>query len=245
MRAKIHTHTLRGLEQHVARLGLGLGLRWRATSASPSCGDGPLGRQHDRLHWGALMEDGGRARKRRRVSGLEGVIAVGRDAGAPIVSLAKEGKDEAMEADGALSVEPHSGEGDKDADKEPVHVIGAGAVYDGRVLAANFTWGTETVSSYALAALIFTSRPLRVRRSPYIDEWKNNWQAEIKELLSKGLSRTGMQVAPWKVRRGTLMGRISSISTPASVHSIPKANHDLRSIVEKLYLSRQPTGAWR
>ena len=79
----------------------------------------------------------------------------------------------------------------------PVLVIGAGAVYDGRGLAANLAWGaqaawvgTRFVASEEAGApamhkkaivasghedfartLIYTGRPLRVIRSPYIDDW--------------------------------------------------------------------------
>lgn len=97
--------------------------------------------------------------------------------------------------------------------KKPVYVIGAGAVYDGRGLAANLAWGAQGVwvgtrfvasteanapkahkdalvtAGYedAITTLIFTGRPLRVRRTPYVEDWHNNRQAEIKELTSKGI----------------------------------------------------------
>ena len=35
--------------------------------------------------------------------------------------------------------------------------------------------------------LIFTGRPLRVRNNPYIQNWEENRQAEIKELTEKGI----------------------------------------------------------
>ncbi|CDO73311.1 hypothetical protein BN946_scf185008.g73 [Trametes cinnabarina] len=96
---------------------------------------------------------------------------------------------------------------------EPVYVIGAGAVYDGRGLAANLAWGAQAVwvgtrfvasveagapkphkeavlsAGYedAVTTLIYTGRPLRVRRTPYVDDWNNNRQEEIKELTSKGI----------------------------------------------------------
>jgi NAD(P)H-dependent flavin oxidoreductase YrpB (nitropropane dioxygenase family) len=38
-----------------------------------------------------------------------------------------------------------------------------------------------------VTTLIYTGRPLRVRRTPYVDDWNNNRQAEIKELTSKGI----------------------------------------------------------
>lgn len=79
----------------------------------------------------------------------------------------------------------------------PVMVIGAGAVYDGRGLAANLAWGAQAVwvgtrfvaceeagappmhkkaivnaghEDFA-RTLIYTGRPLRVIRSPYVDDW--------------------------------------------------------------------------
>ena len=79
----------------------------------------------------------------------------------------------------------------------PVYVVGAGAVYDGRSLAANLMWGahgvwvgTRFVASVeagapkahkeaivkagyedAVRTLIYTGRPLRVLRTPYVDDW--------------------------------------------------------------------------
>ncbi|KAI9458181.1 2-nitropropane dioxygenase [Lactarius psammicola] len=96
---------------------------------------------------------------------------------------------------------------------QPIWVIGAGAVYDGRGLAANLVYGAQAVwvgtrfvaSEEAGASkahkqallsaghadiartLIYTGRPLRVRRTPYVDDWERNRQAEIKELTSKGI----------------------------------------------------------
>ncbi|KAF5316360.1 hypothetical protein D9619_006700 [Psilocybe cf. subviscida] len=96
---------------------------------------------------------------------------------------------------------------------KPVYVIGAGAVYDGRGLAANLSWGaqgvwvgTRFVASKEAGAppkhkelvvsagfedvartIIFTGRPMRVRNTPFVAEWEANRQAEIKELTSKGI----------------------------------------------------------
>jgi NAD(P)H-dependent flavin oxidoreductase YrpB (nitropropane dioxygenase family) len=81
--------------------------------------------------------------------------------------------------------------------KKPVYVIGAGAVYDGRGLAANLAWGAQGVwvgtrfvasteanapkahkdalitAGYedAITTIIYTGRPLRVRRTPYVEDW--------------------------------------------------------------------------
>ncbi|KAI9450075.1 2-nitropropane dioxygenase [Russula earlei] len=96
---------------------------------------------------------------------------------------------------------------------QPIYVVGAGAVYDGRGLAANLVYGAQGVwvgtrfvaseEAGATAAhkaavlsadhgdvvrtLIYTGRPLRVRRTPYVDDWEQNRQAEIKELTAKGI----------------------------------------------------------
>ncbi|KAJ7491980.1 hypothetical protein FB451DRAFT_1551432 [Mycena latifolia] len=68
---------------------------------------------------------------------------------------------------------------------------------------------------HAITTLIFTGRPLRVRRTDYIDNWNNNRQAEIKELTSKGIlpheaelekhPEISLETRPW------LMGRVSSL----------------------------------
>lgn len=141
---------------------------------------------------------------------------------------------------------------------KPVYVIGAGAVFDGRSLAANLAWGAQAVwvgtrfvaakeagapkahkeallsAGYedAVTTLIYTGRPLRVRRTPYVDDWyvrsrldqvrsftsssrNNNRQEEIKELTSKGIlpvnqdleqhPERSMEAFPW------LMGRVAAL----------------------------------
>jgi len=124
---------------------------------------------------------------------------------------------------------------------KPVYVVGAGAVYDGRGLAANLMWGAEAVwvgtrfvaaeeasapqkhkdlivsagFEDAVTTLIFTGRPLRVRRTAYVDDWNNNRQAEIKELTGKGLlpHEVELEKHPEKSVEGRpwLMGRVSSL----------------------------------
>ena len=96
---------------------------------------------------------------------------------------------------------------------QPIWVVGAGAVYDGRGLAANLVYGaqavwvgTRFVASEEAGAprahkaaivsadhddmvrtVIYTGRPVRVRRTPYIDDWERNRQTEIKALTAKGI----------------------------------------------------------
>ncbi|KAF8238106.1 2-nitropropane dioxygenase [Tricholoma matsutake] len=124
---------------------------------------------------------------------------------------------------------------------KPIYVIGAGAVFDGRGLAANLMWGaqgvwvgTRFVASVeanapkmhkelilsagfedAITTLIFSGRPLRVRRTPYVEDWEKNRQAEIKDLTSKGIiphyhelekhPEKSIEGRPW------LMGRVSAL----------------------------------
>ncbi|KAG8799139.1 hypothetical protein FRC19_000021 [Serendipita sp. 401] len=96
---------------------------------------------------------------------------------------------------------------------EPVQVIAAGAMYDGRGLAAALAYGasgvwvgTRFVASVEAGApkkhkeeivkagidgtartLIFTGRPLRVIKSDYVVDWNENRSDEIKQLTSQGI----------------------------------------------------------
>ncbi|KAJ7474876.1 2-nitropropane dioxygenase [Mycena latifolia] len=124
---------------------------------------------------------------------------------------------------------------------KPVYVVGAGAVYDGRGLAANLMWGAEAVwvgtrfvasveagapkthkdlvvsagFEDAVTTLIYSGRPLRVRNTPYVADWNTNRQAEIKELTSKGIipHEAELEKHPEKSLEGRmwLMGRVSSL----------------------------------
>lgn len=95
----------------------------------------------------------------------------------------------------------------------PVQVVAAGGIHNGQLLAASLVMGATAVwvgTRFVLTdeagapqahkdavrtagfddtvrTLIFTGRPLRVRRNPYIDNWESERQAEIKELTSKGI----------------------------------------------------------
>ncbi|KAL2000775.1 hypothetical protein VTN02DRAFT_2640 [Thermoascus thermophilus] len=96
---------------------------------------------------------------------------------------------------------------------QPVQVIAAGGLFNGQsvaaalMLGASAVWiGTRFILSDEAGAppahqeavrtagfddnvrtIIFTGRPLRVRNNPYIQNWEENRQAEIKELTSKGI----------------------------------------------------------
>ncbi|GMK54591.1 hypothetical protein CspeluHIS016_0111770 [Cutaneotrichosporon spelunceum] len=94
---------------------------------------------------------------------------------------------------------------------KPIYVVAAGGMADGRGLAAALMWGaqavwvgTRFVASVEAGApkkhkellvtadhgdtnttLIYTGRPLRVRRTDYVKQWEGR-QDEIKELTSQG-----------------------------------------------------------
>ncbi|KAK4499306.1 hypothetical protein PRZ48_009819 [Zasmidium cellare] len=95
---------------------------------------------------------------------------------------------------------------------QPVQVIAAGGIFNGQSLAAALSLGASAVwvgTRFVLSeeagaprahqeavqtsgfddnvrTIIFTGRPLRVRNNPYIRNWEENRQNEIKELTSKG-----------------------------------------------------------
>ncbi|TPX37501.1 nitronate monooxygenase [Synchytrium microbalum] len=94
-----------------------------------------------------------------------------------------------------------------------VPVVAAGGIYDGRSVAmalcfgaqavwvgTRFVCATEAGASRAhqeavvtadyidtCRTLIFSGRPMRVRKTAYVADWENNRQAEIKELTNKGI----------------------------------------------------------
>jgi len=139
----------------------------------------------------------------------------------------------------------------------PVYVIGAGAVYDGRGLAANLMWGAQAVwvgtrfvasveagapkahkdtilkAGYedAVRTLIYTGRPLRVYKTPYVEDWENNRQAEIKDLTSRGIipHEHELQKHPDKSLQGRswLIGRVA-----AQIHDVLPAKVIVDSMVE-------------
>ncbi|KAI0788870.1 2-nitropropane dioxygenase [Abortiporus biennis] len=101
---------------------------------------------------------------------------------------------------------------------KPIYVIGAGAIFDGRGLAANLSWGAQGVwvgtrflastesgapqrhkelvvsagFEDTVKSLIYTGRPARLRMTPYISNWHNERKEELHKLLSEGK-------VPWNI----------------------------------------------
>jgi len=141
---------------------------------------------------------------------------------------------------------------------EPVFVVGAGAVYNGRSLAANLMWGAQGVwvgtrfvasveagapkahKDAVLAAdlegvtrtVIYTGRPLSVNRTPYVDNWEKNRQAEIIELTSKGVIPhvRELEKHPEKSLEGRawLMGKVAS-----QIHDVVPAKQIMDTMVSE------------
>jgi NAD(P)H-dependent flavin oxidoreductase YrpB (nitropropane dioxygenase family) len=95
----------------------------------------------------------------------------------------------------------------------PVYVVAAGGIFDGRGLAMSLCFGAQAVwvgtrfvcateagapprhqqaiinADYhdTIRTTIFTGRPMRVLKNPYILDWEENKSPQIRELTSKGI----------------------------------------------------------
>ncbi|WVR04037.1 hypothetical protein IAU60_001036 [Kwoniella sp. DSM 27419] len=138
---------------------------------------------------------------------------------------------------------------------EPVHVIAAGGIYDGRGLAASLMFGaqgvwvgTRFVASTEAAApkkhkelilsaghgdanttLIYTGRPLRVRQTDYVKSW-NNRQDEVLALTKQGKIPHDVELEkhPEKSLEGKswLMGDVSAL-----IHDVKPAKEIIDDMV--------------
>ncbi|KAI2623520.1 NPD-domain-containing protein [Hypomontagnella submonticulosa] len=120
---------------------------------------------------------------------------------------------------------------------QQVPVIAAGGIHNGQMLAAALMMGASAVwvgtrfilvdeagapESHkeavktagfddTIRTLIFTGRPMRVRKNPYIENWETERQAEIRELTAKGILPYEHDLE--KVSNGTAEGSGSSENT--------------------------------
>ncbi|KAF7359369.1 hypothetical protein MSAN_01279500 [Mycena sanguinolenta] len=138
---------------------------------------------------------------------------------------------------------------------EPVVVVAAGGIADGRGLAAALSYGasgvwvgTRFVASEEAGAnkthkqmvlsagyddvvrtLVFSGRPMSVRRTPYVNEWETKRRAEIEKLVAEGKlpHETELQKNPGRSVEGMafLMGKVA-----ASINDIKPA----KDIVDEL-----------
>ncbi|RDB20996.1 hypothetical protein Hypma_011424 [Hypsizygus marmoreus] len=138
---------------------------------------------------------------------------------------------------------------------EPVIVVAAGGIADGRGLAASLAYGasgvwvgTRFVASVEAGApkrhkellvtagyddvvrtLIYSGRPMSVRKTPYVDEWETKRKAEIETLIAQGKvpHEVELEQHPEKSVAGLswLMGRVAG-----SIHDVKPA----KEIVDEL-----------
>ncbi|KAG8941558.1 hypothetical protein FRC00_012282, partial [Tulasnella sp. 408] len=149
---------------------------------------------------------------------------------------------------------------------EPVYVVAAGGILDGRGLAsalvygASAVWvGTRFVASVEAAApklhkealtpttedrvltatldddirtLIYSGRPMRVRKTPYVMEWEERRQEEMKTLLAKGIIPAEKDIEEHPERsaesRRWLLGKVAGL-----IHEILPAREIVERMVEE------------
>jgi NAD(P)H-dependent flavin oxidoreductase YrpB (nitropropane dioxygenase family) len=133
----------------------------------------------------------------------------------------------------------------------PIFVVAAGGIYDSRGLASALSMGADAVwvgtrficateagapprhqkgvlsANYddTIRTIIYTGRPMRVKKTPYIMDWEQNRQEEIKSLTSQGIlpfshelserSKAGKDMSPMEMveARPMLMGQCAAAVT--------------------------------
>ncbi|EMD34624.1 hypothetical protein CERSUDRAFT_86032 [Gelatoporia subvermispora B] len=141
---------------------------------------------------------------------------------------------------------------------EPIIVVAAGAIADGRGLAAALSYGASGVwvgtrflasiesgapakhkqmvlsAGYddTIRTLIYSGRPLHVRKTPYVVDWETNRREEIAELTSEGKipHETELEKHPEKFVEGQryLMGKVAG-----AIHELKPA----KEIVDELVMT--------
>lgn len=122
---------------------------------------------------------------------------------------------------------------------KPIQVIAAGGIYNGQGLASALAYGASAVwvgtrfvcaeeagasrahqqavitagHNDTVRSLIFTGRPLRIRKTDFVMDWENNRQEEMQKLLAAGKLPVGMD----SEERPFLMGQVSSVRCPSSL----------------------------
>lgn len=147
---------------------------------------------------------------------------------------------------------------------KPVQVIAAGGIFSGAGLAAALAYGataawvgtrfvcaeeagasrahqqavTSAGFSDTIRTEIYTGRPLRVRKTPFIMEWENEKREEKKKLLASGVIPVGMEPEDPSVRPH-LMGK-----TAAVINDIKPAKQIVDEMVAEAVQALQASAAY-
>jgi len=139
-----------------------------------------------------------------------------------------------------------------------VQVVAAGGLYNGQGLAAMLQYGATAVwigtrficaeeagaspahqkavlgasHESTIRTIIFTGRPLRVEKNPFIMDWENNKQDDIKRLTSQGILPVGMDTD----ERPHLMGSVAAV-----VETIEPAQKICDDMINEAALALQRT----